>query len=299
MSNQELELIRELSSGINEHQSAKLYKSENMIEYEADFELSYSDIKSLTLALSIVAEFFDVKAVASAKNSHVYGVALAPTLVEAYTKVMDANPIDVQNSVIAASEKVDTDFVKMLTSGNLIAAPAFTQNAIDYLKHHEIKFVIIKTPLSEYKKFKADKVTVTPFGTIVEEPNRKELSKDTFKVASKAKPTVEQIEDAVFAWKIVKYVKSNAVVISKEFKTTAIIQGVHSSAMEMALDYSCDSSKDAIMAVDGYVTPHDIEVAAQGRIAVVILPFATPDLIKLCNKYNIVLISTGFTNNLD
>ncbi len=299
MSNEELELIRELSSGINEHQCAKLYKSENMIEYEADFELSYTDIKSLTLALSVVSEFFDVKAVASARNSHVYGVALAPTLPEALNKVVDSNPIDVQNSAIAASEKVDTDFVKMLTSGNIIAAPAFTQNAIEYLKLHEIRFVIIKTPLSEYKKFKADKVTVTPFGTIVEEPNRKELSKDTFKVASQAKPTVEQIEDAVFAWKIVKYVKSNAVVISKEFKTTAIIQGVHSSAMEMALDYSCDGSKDAVMAVDGYVTPHDIDVAAQGRIAVVILPFATPDLIKLCNKYNIVLISTGFTNNLD
>ncbi len=297
--NQEPELIRELSSGINEHQSAKLYKAENMIEYEADFELSYTDIKSLTLALSVVSEFFDVKAVASARNSHIYGVALAPSLTEALTKVIDSNPIDVQNSIIAASERVDTDFVKMLTSGNLIAAPGFTQNAIEYLKLHEIKFVIIKTPLSEYKRFTADKVTVTPFGTIVEEPNQKELSKDTFKVASKTKPTVEQIEDAVFAWKIVKYVKSNGVVISKEFKTNAIIQGVHSSAMELALDYSCDSSKDAVMAVDGYVTPHDIDVAAQGRIAVVILPFATPDLIKLCNKYNMVLISTGFTNNLD
>ena len=297
--NQEPELIRELSSGINEHQSAKLYKAENMIEYEVDFELSYTDIKSLTLALSVVSEFFDVKAVASARNSHIYGVALAPSLTEALTKVIDSNPIDVQNSIIAASERVDTDFVKMLTSGNLIAAPGFTQNAIEYLKLHEIKFVIIKTPLSEYKRFTADKVTVTPFGTIVEEPNQKELSKDTFKVASKAKPTVEQIEDAVFAWKIVKYVKSNGVVISKEFKTNAIIQGVHSSAMELALDYSCDSSKDAVMAVDGYVTPHDIDVAAQGRIAVVILPFATPDLIKLCNKYNMVLISTGFTNNLD
>ncbi len=297
--NQDLELIRELSSGINEHQSAKLYKSEYMIDYEADFELSYSDIKSLTLALSVISEFFDVKAVVSARTSHIYGAALAPTLQEALTKVIDSNPIDVQNSVIASSEKIDIDFVKMLTSGNLAAAPAFAPNAIEYMKLHEIKFVIIKTPLSEYKKYTSDKITVTPFGTIKEEPNQKELSKDTFKVASKTKPTVEQIEDAVFAWKIAKYVKSNGVVISKGFKTNAIIQGVHSSAMELALDYSCDGSKDAVMAVDGYVTTHDIDVAAQGRIAVIILPFSTPDLIKICNKYNIVLLSTGFTNKLD
>ncbi len=299
MSNQKLELIRELSSGINKHQSAKLYKSENMIEYESNFELSYSDIKSVTLALSVVSEFFDVKAVVSARNAHIYGVALASGLLEALTKVIDSNPIDVQNSVIAASEKIDTDFVKMLTSGNIVVAPGFTSGAIEYLKLHDIRYIVIKTPLSEYKNFTADKVTVTPFGTLVEEPNRKELSKDTFKVATQAKPTVEQIEDAVFAWKIVKYAKSNAIVISKEFKTTAIIQGVHSSAVELALDYSCDSSKDAVMAVDGYLTLHDIEVAAQGRISVIILPFATPDLIKLCNKYNIVLLSTGFTNNLD
>ena len=116
---------------------------------------------------------------------------------------------------------------------------------------------------------------------------------------SAAKPTVEQIEDAVFAWKLVKYVKSRGVVVTKGFKTTAIIQGVQNSALELALDYSCDTSKDAIIAVDGMITAHDLEVAAQGRIAAIILPFVTPDVVKLADKYNIVLISTGFTNYLD
>ncbi len=297
--NNQLELIRELSSGVNNHQPAKLYKAEKMLDYEASFELSYIDIKSLTHSLAILSEFFDVNAVVAVNNVHVNGVALASNLEEALMKVMDANPIDVQNSAIAVSQEAGVDFVRMLTKNNLVVAPSFTLEAIEFMKKREIRFVIIKTPLSEYKQYFADRVFITPFGTIVEGPNVSELNKDTFKVETKTKPSVEQIEDAVFAWKLVKYVKSRGVVISKEFKTTAIIQGVQNSALELALDYSCDTSKDAVIAVDGQITTHDLEVAAQGRISAMIIPSATPELIKLADKYQIVILTTGFTNYLD
>ena len=294
-----LEFIRDLSSGVNEYQQAKLYKSEKMIDFDADFELSYSNIKSLSLALSVASEFYDVEAVISADISHLFGVALAPTLEEAFTKVIDANPIDIQYSTIAATNKIELDFARMLSKNNLIVAPEFSKDAEDYLRKKEIRFVKLNTPLNEYKKYLQDRITATPFGTIIEAPNTSELNKDTFKVETSAKPTVEQIEDAVFAWKLVKYIKSRGVVVSKGFKTTAIIQGVQNSALELALDYSCDTSKDSIIAVDGTITTHDLEVAAQGRICAIILPFATQEVIKLANKYNITIISTGFTNYLD
>lgn len=297
--NNQLELIRDLSCGINEHQAAKLYKSEKTLEYEADFELSYSDIKSLTLALSVAAEFYDVKAIISTSISHLFGVALAATLEEAFTKVMDANPIDIQFSTIAATGPVDIELARMLSKNNIVVAPEFTEDAIKYLQKKEIKFVTLKTPLSEFKQFIADKITITPFGTIVEAPNMSELNKDTFKVETVTKPTVEQIEDAVFAWKLVKHVKSRGVIITKGFKTTAIIQGVQNSALELALDYSCDTSKDAIIATDGMITTHDVEVAAQGRISTIILPIVTEEIVKLADKYKMIVITTGFTNYLD
>lgn len=297
--NNQLELIRDLSCGLNEHQAAKLYKAERMLEYVADFDLSYHDIKSLTLALSIASEFFDVKAVVSTDASHVLGVALAPTQEEAFMKVMDANPIDIQVATIAVTNRVEVELARMFSKNNLIVAPEFSEEARVYLNKKEVKFVTLKTSLKDYKQYIADKVSITPFGTIVEAPNVSELNKDTFKIESVAKPSVEQIEDAVFAWKLVKYVKSRGVVVTKGFKTTAIIQGVQNSALELALDYSCDTSKDAIIAVDGMITAHDLEVAAQGRIAAIILPFVTSDVVKLADKYNIVLISTGFTNYLD
>ena len=102
--NNQLELIRELSCGVNEHQPAKLYKAEKMLDYVAEFELSYLDIKSLTHSLAILSEFFDVNAVVAVNNVHVNGVALAANLEEALIKVMDANPIDVQTSTMILLE---------------------------------------------------------------------------------------------------------------------------------------------------------------------------------------------------
>ena len=68
--------------------------------------------------------------------------------------------------------------------------------------------------------------------------------------------------------------------------------------MEFALDYSCDSSKEAILASDMAITTHDINVAAQGRIGVVIVPSADKEVVELADKYGIALITTGFTNIL-
>ena len=125
-----------------------------------------------------------------------------------------------------------------------------------------------------------------------------ELDKDLFKVVSKAKPTVEQIEDAVFAWKVAKHNTSQAIVIAKDLKTTAIAQGLQSASVEFALDYSCDSSKDAILASDMPITVHDVNVASQGRIGLIIIPQASKELIEQADKYEMAIIITGFTNIL-
>lgn len=291
-----MELIRDLSSGANSHQSASLFKSDLMLDYTAGFELTYSDIKSVSLGLSIAAEFYDVSAVISTDMSHVFAVALASNLLDAFNKVIDANPIDIQSSTIIATSEVDSGFARMLSKTNLLVAPSIAPDAADILNQKGVRFIILNTNFADLKKFQTKSIFVTPFGIIEEEPNSKDLNKDTFKVESSTKPTVEQIEDAVFAWKIAKYLLSRGIVISKGFKTSAIIQGLQNSAIELALDYSCDGSKEAVLAVDGNISTHDLQVAAQGRIGTIILPSASDELIKLANKYNIVLISTGFTN---
>ena len=134
---------------------------------------------------------------------------------------------------------------------------------------------------------------------MVQDVDNKELDKDTFKVVSKKKPTTEMIEDMVFAWKVCKHVKSNAIVIAKDFKTLAICGGQTSriDSMEIALNKACDGAKEAIAASDGFFPAIDnIQAAAQCRISGIIQPGGSikdKEVINAVDKYDMVMITTG------
>lgn len=285
-----------ITCGENNFQNAGFEKNDRTIDYETSRNLSFSEIISIKKGLDAASEFFDVKAAVSATGMGICAVSLGKTLEESVKNVMDSNPIDFMNSTITVTSEADSEIVKMLKSTNIIVAPNFTKNAIEYMDSHDICYVKIKTPLQEYKKYLTNEVIETPLGTLTQTPNLSELDKDSFKVVSKIKPTVEQVEDAVFAWKVAKHIASQAIVIAKDLKTVAIAQGLQSASVEYALDYSCDMSKDAILASDLPVTVHDINVAAQGRIGLVILPFMSKEVLSAIDKFNIAAITTGFTN---
>ncbi|MBR1776657.1 hypothetical protein IJ750_06275 [bacterium] len=285
-------------NGENKHQNAGFEKTEKIIDYETSRNLSYSDIISINKGLDVISEFYDVISVASSTPMGICAVSLGKTKEEALTNVIDSNPIDFMKSTIVVSKEIDSDNAKMFKDTNIVVAPSFTKNAIDYMESHEIGYVTVKTPLKDYKKYLTNKIIETPLGTLMQAPNMSELNKDSFTIVTKTKPNVEQIEDAVFAWKVAKHVTSQAIVIAKDLKTAAIAQGLQSASIEYALDYSCDMSKEAILASDLPLTIHDINVAAQGRISTVIVPSANKDIISAADKYNIALITTGFTNIL-
>lgn len=288
----------EITIGENAHQTASLERNEKTLDYDSSRKLSYLEILSIVKGLDVISEFFDVNAVVTTTPVGICAVSLGKSLNEAMLQVMDSNPIDFLNAVVTVSTEVDSDVVKMLKATNLIVAPAFTRNAIEFLERHDIAYVTINTPLKDYKKYLSNEIKVTPLGTLTETPNLSELNKDTFKVVSKTKPTVEQIEDAVFAWKVAKHASSRAIVVAKDLKTSAISQGLQSASVEFALDYSCDMSKEAVIAFDTPITVHDINVAAQGRISVVILPAAQKEVVDMADKFNIAVIVTGITNIL-
>lgn len=288
----------QITSGENLFQTANFEHNDLTIEYETSKNLSYSDIISLSTGLNVISEFYDVLAATTVTPIGICATALGQTIEDAVTAVMDSNPIDFINSTVVTSNEINSDSAKLLNNVHIVAAPKFTKNAVDYFEMHDICYITIKTPLKDYKKYLSNKIIETPLGTIIQAPNLSELDKDSFKVATKTKPTVEQVEDAVFAWKVAKHVKSRAIVIAKDLKTKAIAQGLQSASIEYALDYSCDGSKEAILASDMELTPHDLNVAAQGRISLVIIPDASKEIIALADKYNISVITTGFSNIL-
>ena len=287
-----------ITYGQNATQNAGFELNDKTIDYETSANLNYIQILSLVKGLNLISEFYDVQAACSIKGTGISAVALGQSISDAVQKIMDSNPIDFMNSVIVVSNEVDSEAARFFKDTNIIAATGFTKNALEILEARGITYVTINTPLKDYKNYLSNEVLVTPLGTLTQTPNKSELDKDLFKVVSKQKPTVEQIEDAVFAWKVAKHNSSQAIIIAKDLKTTAIAQGLQTASVEFALDYSCDTSKDAVLASDMPITAHDINVAAQGRISTIIVPFASKDLIDLADKYSISLITTGFTNIL-
>ena len=287
-----------ITSGLNSHQNAAIERNDKTIDYTSSKTLSYADILSITKGLNVISEFFDVNAVVTISGTSICAVALGKSLEEAMTYAMDSNPVEFVNAYIVVSAEVDSDIAKMLKKSNIIVAPKFTKNAIDYLEGHDICYITINTPLKDYKSYLSNETIETPLGTLIQTPNLSELNKETFKVISKNKPTVEQVEDAVFAWKIAKHAKSKSVIIAKDLKTSAISQGLLSDSVEYALNYSCEMAKEAILASDMLLSVHDVNAAVQCRIGLIIVPAATKEIVQTIDKYGLAMITTGTENIL-
>lgn len=296
--------IQGLRYGENPHQKAGIYSMGKEVDYEILWgkELSYNNILDITSAVNIVSEFYDVPAVSIVKHLSPCGVALGKDVLDAYKKAFECDPISAFGGIVAFSREVNESVAKLLNSVFLevVIAPDFDEEALEILKGKKnLRIVKLNTSLEDYKRIANDDVKITPFGVLIQDSDKKELDKDTFKVVTKAKPTAEQIEDAIFAWKVAKHAKSNAIVVAKDFRTLAIGQGQTNRvcAMEWALDYACDESKDAVVASDGFFPAVDnIQAAAQGRIALIIQPGGSikdNDVIVEADKYNISMITTG------
>ena len=293
-----IKYMTDLSSGATISQTAKLYKSSELLDYTTSSELTYADIVNMTLGLNIASEFFDVCGAVLVKNNSLTGAALGSTIFEAFSKAVDCNPIDALCGVVVLTKKADEELVKLLTPQHLIVAPEYSAEAENYLESKKIKYVKLNTPLNEYKNYLGVELFNSPFGTVVQNRNLQELNKDSFKVVSKTKPSVEQIEDAIFAWKVSKHLRSAGVVVAKDFKTTGLSQGIQNSAFEYAMNLSCDRAKEAVLAADVPMTVHDLNVAVQNRISLIIQPGVTQDVLKQADKFNVAVITTGISNFL-
>ena len=304
----ELNEFMPLPFGENPNQVAVMAKIDDGIDYEIlsqNKEIEYIDYLNLSEAIKICAEFFDVDCAVITNESHICSVALGANLHNAFEKSLDCDPVSSYNATVAFSKEVDLELAKQIVSIKFrnIIAPNFSKNAIDYLTDKDINVVKLNSPLQELLGFTTKDIKITPFGALIQEQNRAKLTKDNFKVATKTKPSQQQAEDAIFAWKISKHLKSRSAIIAKDLATKAIIQARPNSIVttEIALDYACEATKDAVLALDGVIeSPQIINSAIQARIGLIIDSndgMNSSEITKLADKYSISIISTGIRNN--
>src|SRR5574344_856966 len=218
----------DLKNEKNKNQYVSLWNEGDNLDYEVFNceELTYDEYADASCAISIAAEFYDVNACVIVKNQLPTGVALGKNLNEACQKAFDTDSIASIESVFAFSKELDentaSDLSKMLPK--VVICPEFNSKVLEILSQDKkIKLVKINTPLKEFKNYLKEDIKITPFGALIKAVNKIELTKDNFEIMTKQKPTKEQIEDLVFAWKVSKYINSYGVVIAKDLKTISIV----------------------------------------------------------------------------
>lgn len=293
--------ISDLRYGENPHQVAALYGlGKRRVDFESlhGKELSFNNILDMEAAWRIATEFTEHPAAVIVKHNNPCGVATSPhSLRDAYQRALDTDPLSAFGGVVALNRPVDAETAKAMKELFLevIVAPDFEPEAFEVLSAKKNLRLIRRAlpdgkPGVEYKQVSGELFLVQG----VDESREGEL-----KVVTEQKPSTEQLEDMVFAWKVVKHVKSNAIVLAKDGKTVGIGGGQTSriGALENALKLACDQAKDAVMASDGFL-PHEdnIYAAAHARVGAIIQPGGSikdADVIKLANQYAIPMITTG------
>ena len=264
-------------------------------------ELSYNNYLDANTAMNCVMEF-DHPACVIVKHVNPCGVAIGTDIKNAYEKSFETDPESAFGGVIAVNASVDKTFATALIENQFVEvliAPNFSEEALNVLKKKKNIRVISK------KKFKK---TPMPFsiqaidgGFLVQEDDWKIIDKDNIEYVTDRKPTDDQIIDLLFAWKVCKYVKSNAIIFARNQQTIGIGAGqmsrVNSAkiASLKAVTANLDT-KDSVMASDGFFPFSDsIQMASDNGISCIIQPGGSikdNEVIEEANKQNIAMVMT-------
>ncbi|MCM8823920.1 MAG: bifunctional phosphoribosylaminoimidazolecarboxamide formyltransferase/IMP cyclohydrolase [Candidatus Omnitrophica bacterium] len=297
-----MEKICDLRYGENPHQKASLFKlmdKENLEFHQLQGkELSFNNLLDLDTCLSLVKEFTEPTAVI-VKHCSPCAVALDKKLYRAYVKAYQADTISSFGGIIGVNKKLDKYTAKeIIKSGfkECIVAPCYSKEALKlFSEKKNLRIVEVDiNKIIDYKDIKR-----TDFGYLIQDNDRVDISKTSFKVVTKKKPSQKEWKDMLFAWKVVKFVKSNAIVIAKNLTTLGIGSGQPSrvGAVKIAIENSFKSSKGAVLASDAFFPYEDsIKLIKKAGIKTIIQPGGSimdEKIIELCNKLDISMVFTG------
>ncbi len=308
---QRMKRISNLKYGENPHQKAAFFTtgetngvSLNDLEHLQGPEMSYNNLNDINTAIEIALEF-DREVAVVVKHGNPIGVALDKEVYKAYLAARDVDKVSAFGSVVAFNCQVDKKTAKEIESAytEVIVAPKFTDGALELLKASK-KTANMRIFRMNSKKLVKQNGTLDMRsvlgGVLVQEKDDPLVpAGGNIKIVSKRKPTRRQLADLVMAWKICKYVRSNAIVIVKDGKTLGIGAGQMSrlDSMKIAIEKSGEEVVGAVMASDAFFPFRDvIDEAAQSGISAIIQPGGArrdDEIILACDEHNIALCLSG------
>lgn len=299
------EKVQPLRYGENPHQEAAFYKEVQHVSLSLASakqlhgkELSFNNIQDANAALEIVAEY-EEPAVVAVKHMNPCGIGLANNISVAFQKAYDADPVSIFGGIIACNREVNEDTAKQLNELflEIVMAPSFSEEALAILtKKKNIRLLIVSIKQEEQPY---NKVISVKGGALIQQNDQGQINKEALTYVTKRKPTEHELDDLLFAWKAVKHVKSNAIVLAKDKQTVGIGAGQMNrvGAAKIAIDQAKEKSSGAVLASDAFFPmPDTVEEAAKAGITAIIQPGGSKrdqDSIDVCNKHDIAMVFTN------
>ncbi|HCH0720480.1 TPA: bifunctional phosphoribosylaminoimidazolecarboxamide formyltransferase/IMP cyclohydrolase [Vibrio parahaemolyticus] len=307
--NQQFEKKQDMRYGENSHQAAAFYVEANPQEASVSTArqiqgkaLSYNNIADTDAALECVKEFNEPACVI-VKHANPCGVALGKDILEAYNRAYQTDPTSAFGGIIAFNQELDAETASAIVERQfveVIIAPSVSAEAIEVVAAKKnVRLLECGEWTTKTTGFDVKRVNG---GLLVQDRDQGMVSLDDLKVVSKRQPTEEELKDALFCWKVAKYVKSNAIVYAKGDMTIGVGAGQMSRvySAKIAGIKAADEGLEvagSVMASDAFFPFRDgIDAAAEAGIKCVIQPGGSmrdDEVIAAADEHGMAMIFTG------
>jgi phosphoribosylaminoimidazolecarboxamide formyltransferase/IMP cyclohydrolase len=304
-----LEKARSLRYGENPHQQAAFYIEQNArrkpeglasLEQLAGPEISFNNLLDLDAALNVLADFSD-PTIAIMKHNNSCGLASHSDLAEAYRRALAGDPVAAFGGIVASNRTINLAAAQEIDKSHYdaIVAPGYQKGALELLRRKEsLRLAKIVPYRASSSKSHLDFRRVRG-GFLAQRPDTLTKSELKPRTVTKRQPREKELSDLLFAWKAVKSIKSNAIVIAKGQTLLGMGAGQPSRvvSVELALKKAGDRAKGSVLASDAFFPFADgPELAIKHGVTAIIQPGGSvrdKEVIKLANKHNVAMVFTG------
>jgi phosphoribosylaminoimidazolecarboxamide formyltransferase/IMP cyclohydrolase len=263
-------------------------------------ELSFNNINDANAAIEIIKEFTG-PAVVAVKHANPCGVGIGKTAFEGYRKAYESDPVSIFGGIVAFNREVDLQSAAAMSELflEIVIAPSFTAEAFDLLAKKKNLRLLELPELGEAVMQPGMDLKKVAGGLLVQDLDTCDFAPADLKVVSKRQPTPVEMEELLFGWKVVKHVKSNAIVLTKDSGTVGVGPGQTNrigSAM-IAINQAGEKAKGSCLASDAFFPMIDtVEAAAKAGVTAIIQPGGSlkdQDSVDAADRLGLAMVFTG------
>ena len=301
-----------LRYGENPHQEAGVYADATCEEAsvvaapqlnEGAKALSYNNYNDADGALNLIKEFDD-PAAAVIKHTNPAGCATADTLAEAYADALATDAKSAFGGIVALNRTCDAETAELVTESfkEVVVAPGYTDDALAVLREKKNLRVLDTGPFGDATERFTEKPIVG--GRLVQERDQWAPEADDLEVVTEREPTDEEVETMLFAWRVLKHVKSNGILFADGTETVGLgvgqvsrVDAVEIAAKKAERDAEEKSADGAVMASDAFFPfPDAVELAAEAGVEAIVQPGGSvndEDVIEAADEHGMAMVFTG------